>query len=101
MEKKMKDPPIHPNLSRMWMEMFDRVNRTPLQKLMVQVNRGSSVEGKKKQLSKKELIEQLHDIILKIDHERGCIERFKESCLDMLNELHQSNRVKGTKIPEE
>jgi hypothetical protein len=39
MEKKMEDPPIHPNMSRMWMELFDRVNCTPLQKLMVQINR--------------------------------------------------------------
>jgi hypothetical protein len=45
MEKKLEDLPMHPNLSRMWMELFDHVNRTPLQKLMVQVNRGSSTKA--------------------------------------------------------
>jgi hypothetical protein len=46
------------------------------------------------------LIEQLDDIILKIDHERGRIERFEEACLDMVKDMHQSNRSKGTNIPE-
>jgi hypothetical protein len=83
----------------MWMELSDRVNRTPLQKLTVQVNRGYPVEGKKKQLSKKELVDQFEGIILKT-HERGRIERFGEACSEMVNDMHQSNRSKGTNIPE-
>jgi hypothetical protein len=99
-EKKMQDLPIHPSLSRMWMELFDRINHAPLQKLMVEVNRGSSAVGKKKQLSKKELGDQLDAIIINIDNERVCIECFEEACSDMVNDMRQSNRSKGTKIPE-
>jgi hypothetical protein len=50
-EKQMQDLPIHPNLSRMWMELFDRVDHIPLQKLMVEVNYGSSTTRNEKQLS--------------------------------------------------
>jgi hypothetical protein len=101
-EKKMQDLPIHPNLSRMWMELFDRINHTPLQKLMVEVevNYGSSAVGKTNQLSKKELRDQLDGSIIKIDNERVRLERFEEACSDMANDMLQSNRSKGTKIPE-
>jgi hypothetical protein len=101
-EKKLQDLPIHPNLSRMRMELFDRVKHTPLQKLTfeVEVNCGSSAVGKKKQLSKKELVDQLDGSIVKIDNERVCIECFKEACSDMANDMRQISRSKGTKIPE-
>jgi hypothetical protein len=99
-EKKMQGLSIHLNLSRMWIELLVHINHTPLQKLMVELNYGSSMVGNKNQLSKKELGDQLDDSIIKIDNERVHTERFEEACSDMANDMHQSNRYNGTKIPE-
>jgi hypothetical protein len=68
-EKKSQDLPVHPCVLRMWKELFDRDNHTPLHKLMVAVNRGSSSLARKKQLTKKELVESVDESIVKLDNE--------------------------------
>jgi hypothetical protein len=52
-ETKLQDLTLHPNMSHMLIELFDSVDHIPLQKLMVEVDRGTFVAGKTKQLSKK------------------------------------------------
>jgi hypothetical protein len=79
----------------MWRALFERVNPTPLQKVMVAVNRGTSAASDKKQLSKKELVLSLDDSITRIENERQRIERFKEKCSDMMADARQSNKMKG------
>jgi hypothetical protein len=44
--------------------------------------------------------DQLDDSIIKIDNQRVHIEQFEEACSDMANDTFQSNRYKGTKIPQ-
>jgi hypothetical protein len=81
-------------------ELFDQENHTPLQKLMVAVNRGSSSVATKKQLTKNKLLESLDDSIVKIDNERILKEHFEYACSYMADDIHQCNKVKGTNIAD-
>jgi hypothetical protein len=44
-EKNVHDIPIHPCVSRMWRALFSRETKTPLQKLMVEVNSQSTLDS--------------------------------------------------------
>ena len=46
-EKKMEDLPMNPSIVEIWRSLFDKENKTPLQKLVVTVNVGHPVTKKK------------------------------------------------------
>jgi hypothetical protein len=94
-EKKIQELPVHPCVYSMWHALFDGENPTPLQKVMVAVNRGTSAVTDKKLLSKKELVLSLDNSITRIENKRQGIEHFEEKCSDMVPDARQ-----GTKIPE-
>jgi hypothetical protein len=63
-EKKLHDLTFNLCISHMWKDLFFRANKTPLQKLTVAVNRGSSSATTKEKLTKEYLVESLdHNIV--------------------------------------
>jgi hypothetical protein len=64
------------------------------------VNCGSSLVTTKKELTKKELEESVDQHIVQKENERVHTECFKGSCFDMADDIHQSNKAKGTPISE-
>jgi hypothetical protein len=96
----LHDLPINPCVSRMWKDLFFRENKTPLQKLMVAVNRESSSATRKEKLTKTYLVESLDHNIVQIENERKRIERLEEVCMDMVEDARQSNHAKKTDTPD-
>jgi hypothetical protein len=99
-EKHLHDLPIQPCVSRMWKALFPWENKTPLQKLMVAVNRGSSTDSMSETLTKKELVESLDYDILQTENQRALIERLEEACKDIVDDVRHSNHARKTNIPE-
>jgi hypothetical protein len=99
-EKNLNDIPIHPCVSRVWRALFSRENKTPLQKLMVAVNRQSTLDSMSETLSKKDMVEALDINILQIENMRYHIEFLDETCSDIVDGMSLANRDKKENIPE-
>jgi hypothetical protein len=61
---------------------------------MVTVDCGSSLATTKSKLTKKELVESLDYNIVQIENERMRIEHLEETCIDMVDDVRQSNHAK-------
>ena len=99
-ETVLDDLPLKPTIAEMWKSLFDSKTKTPLQKIMVAVNRGSTKKKGLKKLSNKELIEILDTIITKTEHDREKIERIQETCDMMKVDMAAENEHKGGTVPE-
>jgi hypothetical protein len=85
---------------RMCKYLFSRGEKTPLQKLMVTVNRGSSSASKDEKLMKKVVVELTDHNILQLENQRAHIKLLEEACKDIIDDVRQSNHAKKTDIPQ-
>jgi hypothetical protein len=86
-DKHLHDLPIQMCVSRMWKALFSREHKTPLQKLMAAVNRGSSTDSVSETPTKKDSVETFDHNILQIENQRARIESFEEACKDIVDDV--------------